>query len=52
MLIESNVTEGQSEFHHLARVAAANLVGVQGIGDWRHDLDGESIDHDVQRDFH
>ena len=45
-------TEGESELHHLARGAAANLVGVQGIGDWGHDSDGESIDHDVLRDFH
>ena len=32
--------------------SAANLAGVQGIGDWGHDSDGESIDHDVLRDFH
>ena len=33
-------------------MAAANLAVVQGIGDWDHDSDGESIDHDVLRDFH
>ena len=45
-------TEGESEFHHLARVAVANLAGVQGIGDLGHDSDGESIDDDVSRDFY
>ena len=45
-------TEGESELHHLARVAAANLAGVQGIGDWGHDSDGESIDDDVSRGFY
>ena len=45
-------TEGESELHHLARVAAASLAGVQGIGDWGHDSDGKSIEHDVLRDFH
>ena len=43
-------TEGESELQHLARVAAANLAGVQG--DWRNDSDWERIDHDVLRDFH
>ena len=37
-------------YHH--RVAAVNLAGVQGIGDWDYDSDGESIDHDVLRNFH
>ena len=36
----------------LARVAEATLAGVQGIGDWGHDSDGESIDDDVSRDFY
>ena len=45
-------TEGDSELHHLARVAAANLAGVQGIGDWGHDSDGQSIDDAVSRDFY
>ena len=50
---QSERTKGESELHHLARVAAANLAGVQGIGDWGHDSDGTSgIDHDVLRDFH
>ena len=40
-------TEGESELSHLARVAAANLEGVQGIGDWGHESDGGSIEHDL-----
>ena len=44
--------EGQSVLSHLARVAAANLEGVQGIGDWGHESGGESIEFDLLNESH
>ena len=45
-------TEGESELSHLARVAAANLEGEQGIGDWSDESGGESIELDVLIESH
>ena len=45
-------TEGESELNHLARIAAVNLEGVQGIGDWGHESDGESIELDLLSESH
>ena len=44
--------QGESELSHLARVAAANLEGVQGIGDGGHEWDGESIKRDLLSESH
>ena len=45
-------TEGESELSHLARFAAGILEGVQGIGDWGHESDGEGIELDLLSESH
>ena len=44
--------EGESELSHWAWVTAANLESVQGIGDWGHESDTWSIEHDLLSESH
>ena len=43
-----DIEVGRLRFKRIQR----DCADVQGIGDWGHDSDGESIGHDVLRYFH